>query len=349
MSKKIISFVSFLLIFSVFFSFNVNADYPALTNKNSLNISIGNYKCYQDEKVTVPIVINNNKGIWSIKFKISYNKNLFELISVKKGDVLNNTSTIISTKKTSPISFYMENQKISNVTKSGTLMYLEFKSRKNATLGKSNLLFSGTYDRDNFINSNGNNVSCQFKSGSITVLKSKYIMSNPKIKKIILTNKTTARITYGKVTNANKYEIYRSTNKGKFMKVATTKKTNYIDKKLTSGNNYKYKIKAINKKKKTKFSSAKTIAILNYNTKIKVSASMSNANTIKLKVLKRPAGAIGFQVIYANNTQYIGARKVTTKSNTIYLKNVLSGYNYSIKIRAYNIVNGKKVYTKWTV
>lgn len=349
MGKKTISLILSLLLFFSVFPLSVNAAYPSLTNKNNLNISIGSYKCYQDESITIPVMLNNNKGIWSIKFKISYNKNLFELTSIKKGDILKNTSTMISSQKTSPISFYMENNSISNFTKSGALIYLTFKTKSSATPGKSNISFSGSYDKENYIDCDGNDVSCQFKSGDITVVKSKYVMTTPVIKKVTLIQKTTAKVTYKKVTNAKKYYIYRSINNGKYKKIATTKKTSYVDKKLKAGKYYKYKIRAINSKKVTTYSNTKSIGALNYKTKIKVSASMSDANTIKLRILKKPVGAVGFQVIYANNPRYIGAKKITTKSTTIYLKNILSGYSYSIKVRAYNIVKGKRVYTKWTV
>ena len=59
-----------------------------------------------------------------------------------------------------------------------------------------------------------------------------------------------ATITWGKVSYASNYIVYRSTSKnGKYKKVATVKngKTTYTDKKLKKGTTYYYKVKATGK------------------------------------------------------------------------------------------------------
>ena len=56
-------------------------------------------------------------------------------------------------------------------------------------------------------------------------------------------------ITYKKSTGATKYEIYRSTKKSSgYKKIATTSKTKYIDKKVSKGKRYYYKVRAIRDK-----------------------------------------------------------------------------------------------------
>ena len=53
-------------------------------------------------------------------------------------------------------------------------------------------------------------------------------------------------ITYKKTTGAQKYQIYRSTKKGSgYKKIATTKKTKYVDKKAKKGKRYYYKVRCI--------------------------------------------------------------------------------------------------------
>lgn len=53
-------------------------------------------------------------------------------------------------------------------------------------------------------------------------------------------------ITYKKTTGAQKYQIYRSTRKGSgYKKIATTKKTKYVDKKAKKGKRYYYKVRCI--------------------------------------------------------------------------------------------------------
>lgn len=67
-------------------------------------------------------------------------------------------------------------------------------------------------------------------------------------------------LSWKKVKNAKKYEIYRaklnSNGKGKFKKLKAVKKNAYTDKTINGGVYYKYKVRAVNGKKKSKFSAA---------------------------------------------------------------------------------------------
>ncbi len=67
-------------------------------------------------------------------------------------------------------------------------------------------------------------------------------------------------LSWKKVKNAKKYEIYRAKlnykGKGKFKKLKAVKKNAYTDKTVKGGVYYKYKVRAVNGKKKSKFSAA---------------------------------------------------------------------------------------------
>ena len=52
-------------------------------------------------------------------------------------------------------------------------------------------------------------------------------------------------LSWNKITNAKKYEIYRSVNGGSFKKLTTTTKTSYTDSKATSGTECVYKVRAL--------------------------------------------------------------------------------------------------------
>ena len=71
---------------------------------------------------------------------------------------------------------------------------------------------------------------------------------------------TPVSLSWKKVKNAKKYEIYRaklnSNGKGKFKKLKAVKKNAYTDKTIKGGVYYKYKVRAVNGKKKSKFSAA---------------------------------------------------------------------------------------------
>lgn len=62
------------------------------------------------------------------------------------------------------------------------------------------------------------------------------------------TTKNTAKLSWSKVSGAKGYEIYRATSRnGTYKKVATTGKTSYQDKGLSSKNTYYYKVRAYKK------------------------------------------------------------------------------------------------------
>jgi thiosulfate/3-mercaptopyruvate sulfurtransferase len=63
------------------------------------------------------------------------------------------------------------------------------------------------------------------------------------------------KVSWSKAKNAKKYEVYKSTKKSSgFKKAATTSKKAYTIKKLTGGKKYYFKVRAVNGKKKGKFS-----------------------------------------------------------------------------------------------
>lgn len=71
-----------------------------------------------------------------------------------------------------------------------------------------------------------------------------YKMSNPAIKKAKVA-KGKVTLTIGKVTGAKSYAVYRSLKKGSgYVKIGTTKKTTFTDKKAKKGKTYYYKVVA---------------------------------------------------------------------------------------------------------
>ncbi len=98
---------------------------------------------------------------------------------------------------------------------------------------------------------------------NILCTKTSTNLSKPKIT-VKSTKKKQVKVSWKKVANANSYTIYRSTksNKG-FKKIATTKKTSYVNKKLKSKKVYYYKVKAnlkvLNVVISSKFSKSKRV------------------------------------------------------------------------------------------
>lgn len=78
------------------------------------------------------------------------------------------------------------------------------------------------------------------------------------------------KISWNKVSEAKKYYVYRATSKnGTYKKVATTTKLYYTDKKISQNKTYYYKVKAVNGKTTSKYSSVKSGKI---NTVVKLDA-----------------------------------------------------------------------------
>ena len=74
-----------------------------------------------------------------------------------------------------------------------------------------------------------------------------------------ITNEYKAKVTWKKMKNVKKYELYRKYNK-KWKKIKTLKKNSYIDRKVKSGKTYRYRVRAVLKNnKKSKYS--KTVKI----------------------------------------------------------------------------------------
>ncbi len=66
----------------------------------------------------------------------------------------------------------------------------------------------------------------------------------PKLSKLTA-SKGKNTLTFGKVTGATSYAIYRKTGSGKWVKIATTKSTKYVDKKVKKGTTYTYTVRAV--------------------------------------------------------------------------------------------------------
>lgn len=79
------------------------------------------------------------------------------------------------------------------------------------------------------------------------------------IKATQLTNQYKVKVTWKKVKNAGKYELYKRYNK-KWKKIKILKKNSYTDKNVKPGRTYKYRVRAVLKnKKKSKYS--KTVKV----------------------------------------------------------------------------------------
>ena len=175
--------------------------------------------------------------------------------------------------------------------------------------------------------------------------------SNPKLSKIENTS-SGVKITWGKVSGADKYDVYRKTgSSGKYSKIGTTSKTYYTDKKASSGKKYYYYIKAVNEAGSSSASSSLSKLYLADTT---LSTPKSTKSGITLK-WKKVTGADGYMVYrktgsgsYSKIATVKGSTKVTYTD-----KSAKKCKTYTYKLKAYKsktysaYSNAKKIKDKY--
>jgi len=153
-----------------------------------------------------------------------------------------------------------------------------------------------------------------------------------------------ATVKWNTISSASKYVVYRKKGNGKYKVLATVTTTKYVDKKIKVGKTYSYKVVAVSNKG-TAYSSVdsnvKKVTIIPKTPKIKTVKKTYGLYTVLIKGTKYS----GYDICVGKTKK---AKKVvattTSKAATIDLS---KGKNY-IRIRAYKMVNGKKVYSKYS-
>ncbi len=164
-----------------------------------------------------------NKTGLSIKYlaapKISSVTNRITGVSVKWNKVSGAKGYIV----------YRKTAGASSWTKLGTTTSTSFADKT----AKNNVKYTYTVKAYN-----GSTKSAHYSSG-----KSLVRLVTPKLTKLTA---TTGKITFtfGKVTGATTYAVYRKTGSGSWKKIATTKSTSYVDKNVKKGTYYTYTVRA---------------------------------------------------------------------------------------------------------
>ncbi len=177
----------------------------------------------------------------------------------------------------------------------------------------------------------------------------------PVAPKVKASSKSTSQIklSWGKVSGANGYEIYQyNSSKKTWKKIKSTTSTAYTVSKLKSGATYKFKVIAYknvnNKKIYGAFSSVITTATKPSTPKITSLTSKSKKANLKWKKI---SGASGYEVYMATSKKgkYSKIKTISKGSTVKYTKSKLKkNKKYYFKIRAYKTVNGKKEYSSYS-
>lgn len=164
------------------------------------------------------------------------------------------------------------------------------------------------------------------------------------------------KLSWNKVTGASGYEVLRSTSKNgtyKSVKTITSGSTvSYTDKSLATGTTYYYKVRAyrtVDKKKVySSYSSVVSAKPVLKTPSVKLTLGSKKA-TIKWEKI---SGASGYEVYRATSKsgKYSKIKTITKNSTVSYVNSSLTkNKTYYYKVRAYRTVNGKKIYSSYSV
>ena len=156
--------------------------------------------------------------------------------------------------------------------------------------------------------------------------------AKPKLSKIENTS-SGVKVTWGKVSGADKYRVYRKTSKGDWKYIATTSKTYYTDKTAKSGTKYFYAVKSQNEAGNSSLSSSLSKYYLADPT---LNTPSSTKSGVSLKWSK-VTGAQGY-IVYRKTGSGSYTKLKTEKgvSNLSYTdKSAKKGKKYTYKVKAY--------------
>lgn len=228
-------------------------------------------------------------------------------------------------------------QKIATIKKGATVSYTD----KKVTLGKSY-----TYKLRAYRSISGKKYYCDW---------SKTCTQKAQVATPTLTVKSASyqslALSWKKVSGASGYVIYRrEASKGNFKKIATISSGNtlkYTDQKKTFQKKYEYKIMAFRKVKGKVYYGGASKVVTAAPTLGKVTLDSATTPYLKKHLLswKKVSGASGYE-IYRKDQGKSQLVKQITKGSTLKWTDdqVQDGKEYTYQIRAYRMVNGKRVY-----
>lgn len=161
------------------------------------------------------------------------------------------------------------------------------------------------------------------------------------------------RLAWSAVSGCNRYVIYRSENNGKEKKLTTVNSNtcNWLDTTAKTGNTYAYRVRA------AYVYSGKTTVYSPYSDKASAKAELGRV-TAKAVVKRGPyniiswnkvSGAEGYRVYRRTESQNWKCIKDVKNTVSSYKDTAVEGITaYEYSVRAYRVVNGKKVLSSYT-
>ncbi|MDO4458719.1 MAG: hypothetical protein Q4C42_01335 [Clostridia bacterium] len=322
------------------YTYNGSAKKPTVTVKNSSGavLSSKNYKVTYVNNINAGSSSSANKPTVIITGDGNYSGTIKKYFTIKKANPL-------VTAPTAKLLIYSGSaQALANAGKTtgGSLRYsLDNSSYYSYVPGRTNV---GAYKLWYKVIGNSNYNSTEAKSITVKINPKKAVISS-------YSNLNSGiKISWGKVTGATGYIIYRDG-----LKIAATTSLTYTDKSDTvrnaaNGKYFKYTVKAYHKTSSGIYcyaavSSSKTAYRVK---KPSVFSVTAGTGYIKLNFSRIPSG-MGYCIYRATGrTGTYSKIKTVTEGSSYKNSGLGSGRTYYYKIRAYKTINGKNVFSDYT-
>ena len=156
-------------------------------------------------------------------------------------------------------------------------------------------------------------------------------------------------IKWNKVSGASAYRVYRATSpNGTFERLVTTTSLSYTDKGLDSGKTYYYRVRAYRWVGGSKvFGQYSNIFELKPEIGVPTIEAKQSGTKVNVKISKIK-DATGYEIYKSNSLNGKYTKIATTKSTSYKDYDIAYTQEYYYKVRAYNSVSGKKVYSEYT-
>ena len=173
-------------------------------------------------------------------------------------------------------------------------------------------------------------------------------------------NYHTVKLTWKKINTSKDYEIYRAEKKsGKYISVKKLKSGVYSDSKVKAGKKYLYKIKTTSNDGKVIWSGTKAIYVKGTPNRPKLSIKKTRSKwTLTWGIIDDNSKGLQAYMKTSKKGKFVKVNEVNKLKKKKNKKGItgMSGsrssldkkVTYFFKVRTYAVVNGKKVYSRWS-
>lgn len=152
------------------------------------------------------------------------------------------------------------------------------------------------------------------------------------------------KLTWSKAKNADKYEVYRSTNGKTYKKIATVAKATYTDKSVKAGTTYWYKVKGIHAASKATGSDSASVKTGTITAAPKISSLKSTKSKTAVVKWGKVTGAKNYTVYKSTNGKKWTKVSTTTKT-TLTLKKLAGNKKIYVRVLATNAFGKASAYS----